>query len=136
MKGKYNDLPNLIWFGEATDPVNSWVNFFTNPENKILDYRNVYLLYPRNFGTSDRCDSFDMEEMANDVARFMWENKISTATLGGHGFGGKLALATGCYHHTRVTGVINVDTAPMDHRYNEAFREFKDNIKKVRDFDV
>lgn len=77
-----------------------------------------------------------MEEMANDVARFMYENKISTATLGGHGFGGKLALATGCYHHSRVTGVINVDTAPMDHRYFEAFREFKDNIKKLRDFEA
>lgn len=36
----------------------------------------------------------------------MYENKISTATLGGHGFGGKLALAVGCYHVDRVTGVF------------------------------
>ena len=34
----------------------------------------------------------------------MYENKISTATLGGHGTGAKLALATGCYHAERVTG--------------------------------
>ena len=34
----------------------------------------------------------------------MYENKISTATLGGHGLGAKLALATGCYHANRVTG--------------------------------
>ena len=33
----------------------------------------------------------------------MYENKISTATLGGHGTGAKLALATGCYHAERVT---------------------------------
>lgn len=135
MKGKYNDLPNLIWFGEACDPVSSWINFFTNPENKILDQRNVWLLYPRNFGTSDRSDSFDMEEMTNDVVRFMWENKISTATLGGHGFGGKLALATACYNYSRVTGVINLDTAPLDHRYHESFREFKGYIKSLRDFE-
>jgi len=34
----------------------------------------------------------------------MYENKISTATLGGHGIGGKLALAVGCYYPERVTG--------------------------------
>ena len=37
--------------------------------------------------------------------RFMYENKISTATLGGHGTGAKLALATGCYNPERVTGI-------------------------------
>jgi hypothetical protein len=39
--------------------------------------------------------------------RFMYENKISTATLGGHGTGAKLALATGCYNPERVTGNFN-----------------------------
>jgi pimeloyl-ACP methyl ester carboxylesterase len=47
-----------------------------------------------------------MEQMTNDVVRFMYENKISTATLGGHGTGAKLALATGCYHADRVTGFL------------------------------
>ena len=32
------------------------------------------------------------------VARFMYEHKISSATLGGHGIGGKIALAAACYH--------------------------------------
>jgi len=50
--------------------------------------------------------------MANDVVRFMYENKITMATLAGHGFGGKLALATACYNLDRVTGVIGIDTAP------------------------
>jgi hypothetical protein len=35
----------------------------------------------------------------------MYENKISTATLGGHGTGAKLALATGCYNPEKVTGL-------------------------------
>jgi len=51
----------------------------------------------------------------------MYENKISTATLGGHGLGAKLALATGCYHANRVTGVFCLDGGPLDHRYYEAF---------------
>ncbi len=54
---------------------------------KFLDYRNIYLLNPRNFGTSDYFDSFELDEMADDVVRFMYEQKISTATLGGHGMG-------------------------------------------------
>jgi len=34
----------------------------------------------------------------------MWEQKLSTATLAGHGYGAKVALAVGCYHTDRVTG--------------------------------
>jgi pimeloyl-ACP methyl ester carboxylesterase len=61
----------------------------------------------------------------------MYENKISTATLGGHGFGGKLALATGCYHQERVSGVFGLDSAPVDHRFFESFREMKDYVNKA-----
>jgi len=46
-----------------------------------------------------------MEEQADDVARFMYKNKLSTSTLGGHGLGAKLALAAACYHFDRVTGM-------------------------------
>ncbi len=58
-----------------------------------------------------------MEEMSNDVVRFMYENQISTATIGGHGLGARLALAVGCYHGDRVTGVFCLDYAPVDYRY-------------------
>ena len=43
----------------------------------------------------------DWESHANDILRFMYQHKISMATLGGHGIGGKIALATGCYHSER-----------------------------------
>lgn len=125
IKGNYNDLPNLIFFSELLDPVNNWIPFFTNSENRFLDYRNIWLVNPRNFGNSDRSHSYDLTEMADDVVRFMYENKISTATLGGHGFGAKLALAVGCYHAERVTGVFGLDSAPLDHRNFEAFHELR-----------
>ena len=48
--------------------------------------------------------------MSDDVLRFMYENKMSTATLGGHGFGGKLAMAVGCYYAERVTGYYHYIT--------------------------
>lgn len=39
------------------------------------------------------------ESHANDIARFMYNNHISMATLAGHGIGGKIALAAACYHY-------------------------------------
>lgn len=73
MRGNYNDLPNLIFFTEACDLTNNWIPFFTDPNNRILDYRNVWLINPRNFGTSDRYPGFDLQDMANDVVRFMYD---------------------------------------------------------------
>lgn len=55
---------------------------------------------------------------ADDVARFMYEHKISMATMGGHGIGGKVALATACYHFDKVTGYFGINTTPMDQYYH------------------
>lgn len=112
----------MLFFTEACDPVENWIPFFSNPENKvkyykilqILDYRNVHILSPRNFGTSDKHFSFDVEDLANDVMRYMYSNKITMATLAGHGFGAKVALAAGCYNPERTTGVVCIDYSPMD----------------------
>ena len=54
----------------------------------------------------------------DDVARFMYENRISTATLGGHGIGGKVALAAACYHFDKTTGYFGLDSSPMDQFYH------------------
>jgi len=61
----------------------------------------------------------------------MWSHKISTATLAGHGYGAKVALATGCYNAERTTGVFCIDSSPLDHRCFEAFREFRSYIKRL-----
>lgn len=51
----------MIFFADYFDPVTNWIPFFNSPDNNFLDYRNIWLVNPRNFGNSDRCDSFDME---------------------------------------------------------------------------
>ena len=53
------------------DQPENWINFFTSNDNNILNLRNVYILNPRNFGTSDKHKSWYTEDMANDVLRFM-----------------------------------------------------------------
>eukprot|EP00825_Cyclidium_porcatum_P010953 TRINITY_DN15595_c0_g1_i1.p1 TRINITY_DN15595_c0_g1~~TRINITY_DN15595_c0_g1_i1.p1 ORF type:complete len:262 (+),score=40.19 TRINITY_DN15595_c0_g1_i1:178-963(+) len=55
---------------------------------------------------------------------------------GGHGIGAKVALAAGCYHIDRVTGVVCIDSAPLDHRYFEPFIEFKEYISKLREIQL
>ena len=47
-----------------------------------------------------------LKDMSEDIVRFMNENKITMATIGGHGFGAKVAAATAINHMDRFTGVI------------------------------
>jgi pimeloyl-ACP methyl ester carboxylesterase len=47
-----------------------------------------------------------MNEITNDIVRFMDQQKITMATIGGHGFGAKVAAATAINNLNRFTGVI------------------------------
>lgn len=53
----------------------------------------------------------------DDVSRFMYEHQISMATLGGHGLGGKIALAAACHNLNRTTGYFGIDSSPMNQFY-------------------
>jgi len=118
------------------DQAENWIQFFTNPDNQVLEYRNVWLVYPRNFGTSDRHESYYGEDMANDVVRFMYKNKPSTASIGGHGIGGKVALAAACYHSDYFTGYFGLDYTPVDYKNYEAFGEVKGYLNAVKNLDL
>ena len=77
--------------------------------------------------------------MADDIIRFMDQNKITMATIGGHGFGAKVATATANANNSRFTGVINLDGGPMDHKYYEAQHELNEVVKvckKIQDAKV
>lgn len=73
------------------------------------------------------------ESHANDVLRFMYSNRISMATLAGHGLGGKIALATACYHHEKVTGYFGFDTVPTNQYFFEPFHELRGYVGNLRD---
>ena len=78
----------------------------------------MWLLNHRNFGDSDHHSSFDLNDMSNDIIRFMDEKKITMATIGGHGFGAKVATATAINNLERFTGVISLEGGPIDHTYH------------------
>ena len=49
----------------------------------------------------------------------MYENKIASATVGGHGLGAKTALLTSCYKPELVTGFFGLDYSPLNYQYHE-----------------
>jgi pimeloyl-ACP methyl ester carboxylesterase len=126
LNSNYQDNPNLIFFVDYFDKPQNWLSFFMS--NGTLDHRNVYILNSPNFGNSDYTDPNNLEyfngnNLANIVERFMWENKMSTATLGGHGFGAKHAMVLGCHHSEVVTGIVAIDYTPMDYsKFDVTFR--------------
>lgn len=77
-----------------------------------------------------------MEDISNDIMRFMDQQKLTMATLGGHGFGAKVALATAINNMNRVTGVINLDGGPLDHRFYEAYQELDSYVQTASNFDI
>jgi len=116
-------MPTMLWFPEVMEPAENWEKWLQNSENKILDNRNVWLLNPRNFGDSDHHNSFDLEEVAHDIKRFIEENKLSIVTVGGHGYGAKIASAFGSYFYDKTSGVICLEGGPLDHTYYESWQE-------------
>lgn len=74
--------------------------------------------------------------MSNDIVRFMDENQITMATIGGHGFGAKVATATAINHMNRFTGVMCLEGGPIDNRYYEAYQELAQYIESVRNLGI
>jgi pimeloyl-ACP methyl ester carboxylesterase len=103
---------------------------------KVLNYRNVWVLNTRNFGDSDHHDSFEMEDVCNDVARFMGEKQLTMVTVGGHGYGAKVASAFGSYHMEKTTGVVCFEGGPVDNSYHEAWEEVKELVKDLGQFNI
>ncbi len=136
LKSRNEDMPTMLWFPEVMEPAENWEKWFSRKDNSILDCRNVWLVNPRNFGNSDHHSSFDLEEVSADIHRFIDDNQLTNVTVGGHGYGAKIASAFGSYHHNRTTGVICLEGGPMDHSYHESWEEVKDIITKCSKLDL
>lgn len=136
LQGKRSDLPTMIWFSDLVEPVENFQAFFQSEGNKVLDVRNVWLLNYRNMGDSDHHESFLMDDISADIVRFMDSKQITMATLGGHGFGAKVALATAINNMDRCTGVINLEGGPLDHRFHEAYLELASYVEIAKGLDV
>lgn len=126
----------MIWLPELVEPAENFSKFFSDRKNKILDVRNVWLLNYRNQGGSDHHNSYDMDDITADIIRFMDQKKIVMATIGGHGFGAKVAAATAAANLNRFTGVIQYEGGPLNHKYYEAYQELEGYVKFASQMDL
>ena len=122
------DMLTILQFSDLIQPAENFTIFFTRPESKILNYRNVHFVKIRNHGDSDQHTSYDMDDISADVMRYKDANKITMANIGGHCFGAKLTFATANSNLKRFTGVITFDGGPIDHKYYEAWYKLKELI--------
>ena len=58
------------------------------------------------------------------------------ATLGGRGFVTKIATATAINNMDRCTGVISLESGPLDHRYYEAYQELESYVNVAKSMRV
>jgi len=108
----------MIFLPELLDDSSNWTSFLA----KVADLRNIHILDPSCL------QDYEPEQIADHVISYMDKHNIESASIVGHGVGGKMALTTGCFHSRRVTGVCVLESGPLDHRYYEAGRELKDVI--------
>lgn len=73
LKSKMGDMPTMIWLPEILEPAANFVPFFSREDNRIRELRNVWCLDYRNQGDSDHHHSYDMDDIAADIIRFMDE---------------------------------------------------------------
>lgn len=121
-------MPTLIWLPDLVEQAENFEPFFGDAKSKVRKMRNIWLLNYRNQGSSDHNDSYDMNDMSQDIIRFMNDNKLTMATIGGHGFGAKVATATATANLERFTGVMCLEGGPVDHTYHDAFLEVKEYV--------
>jgi hypothetical protein len=66
----------------------------------------------------------------------MYEQQISMATFGGHGLGGKIALAAASYNLNKSTGYFGIASSPMNQYYFEAAREVRRYVESIRNLNL
>ena len=126
IKSTSEDVPTILAFPDLLDSPEGLRPLFNK---KLLEYRNVWLLSYRNSWNSDRNDSMEPEELADDVIRFMDRNKITTASVLGSGFGAKIAVTAGILKYHRLTSVVSLDYSPMDLIDHVAYKELKHAVE-------
>jgi len=83
---------------------------------KFGEHFHTFILDARNHGRSPHSDVFNYQVMAEDVADFMAQNKVSSALLLGHSMGGKTAALVALLYPELIDKLIVVDIAPRSYQ--------------------
>jgi len=108
-----------LTFGEAGSPVVILHGLFGAAKNwttiakRLQDEYRVIALDLRNHGQSPWAPSMHLNDMAEDVAKFMAANGLQGAPVVGHSLGGKVAMALALRHSQVVGRLLVSDIAPV-----------------------
>lgn len=83
---------------------------------KFSEHFCTFVLDARNHGRLPHSDQFNYPVMTEDVAEFMAQHHIFSASLMGHSMGGKTAALTALLHPELVEKLIVVDIAPKSYK--------------------
>jgi esterase len=76
------------------------------------NHRKVYLLDMRNHGRSPWADDFNYTVMANDVADFCHQQRLTHSDFIGHSMGGKIVMNLAMQHPALISKMMVIDIAP------------------------
>lgn len=112
-------------YGEGgSQPLIILHGFFASSRNwrqmakKLAEYYHVYVLDMRNHGLSAHAEEMNYSVMAEDLARFMDQQKLQSASLLGHSMGGKVAMWFALTYPDRVDRLIVADISPVSYQHS------------------
>jgi esterase len=105
-------LPALIILHGLLGSSDNWHSF----GKRFGERFHTFALDARNHGRSPHSDILDYPAMAADVAEFMKQQNIRSASVLGHSMGGKTAALVALLYPDAVDKLIVVDIAPRSYR--------------------
>ncbi len=97
---------------------------------RFAEQFQVFAIDQRNHGHSPHHAEMNYAAMANDIARFMDQQAITSAHVLGHSMGGKTAMQFALHHADRVRKLIVVDMAPK--AYGPRFAKLLGTLRNLR----
>ncbi|OJJ86760.1 putative alpha/beta hydrolase [Aspergillus glaucus CBS 516.65] len=93
--------------------------------------RQIYTLDLRNHGHSFHAQEHNYTVMAEDVEKFIDQQKLDKCVLIGHSMGAKTAMAVALRSPSRVSGLVPVDNAPVNARLQSDFGKYVRGMQHV-----
>jgi len=98
--------------------------------------RAVYAVDLRNHGDSPHDPHHDYLAMAEDVAGFIDQHKLSETSLIGHSMGAKTAMTLALRYPNIIRDIVSVDNAPIDAALLSGFGKYVQGMKKIEEAGV
>ena len=91
----------------------------------------VHSLDLRNHGRSPHSPAMNYSLMADDILRYMDDQKLQNAILLGHSMGGKVAMALALKAPGRVSALVVIDIAPVTYHHRRKHDRVLEGLSSI-----